>query len=317
MEKVNEKMKMTDGKEVAIHAWLPDAQPRYVVILCHGMNEFAQRYDDFGTFLTEKYVALYDYDQRGHGDTAGNSSNYGFLAEKDGFDRVVEDLHTVITNVAVRYPQAKLFLLGHSFGSFVSQAYMERFSKEDLIAGCLLSGTAGPALRTPFIKFALLIPLCIRMFKGARYRSKFMNDMVFGGYNSKFENSQSKHAWLTRDAEMVKIYDADERCTFTPTVSFFCDLLGALSQIHKTQNMNLIPKELPVHLFFGSMDPVGDYGKMPHNLYSAYRSLGMKHVSKKEYEGGRHEMLNEINKEEVKADLLSIMERWNGGILTD
>jgi len=309
MRREKEGLIMTDGVEVILHAWLPDMQPRYVLVVCHGMKEFAERYDEFATFLCANGVALYAHDQRGHGETAVASENLGFLAERHGFGRVVDDLREVLGAVSSRYPAIKVFLLGHSFGSFVSQGYMERYGREHVISGCLLSGTAGP--RLALVSSARVLAGFIRLFRGARHRSALLKWMVFGRYNLRVESPESENSWLSRDKALIRNYDADPKCTFVPTVSFFCDMFEGLFSIHTSRMMAGIPKNLPVFLFFGSEDPVGEYGSSPRKLYEAYRRMGMADVSMHEYEGGRHEMLNETNRADVMSELLSLLDGWS------
>jgi alpha-beta hydrolase superfamily lysophospholipase len=293
-----------DHHKIALHSWIPQGEIRYIIQLSHGMIEYAKRYDHFGIFLCNHQIALYGHDHRGHGESVTGNEILGSLSEENGFDKVINDLYLVTNYIKKTHPGKIIFLLGHSFGSFISQAFIEQHGKE--IDGCLLSGTAGP--RHALVKTAKGLSFIIKKIKGNRYKSKLMNNLAFGNYNRKIDNPQSKNAWLTRDPQVVEEYDRNPYTTFMPTIGFFYDLFSGLSRIHLKKNMELIPKNLPVLLFTGKCDPVGNYGKTVKDLYKIYQSIGIKDVSLILYSGGRHEMLNETNKEEVMKDILKWME---------
>ncbi|MGI5172093.1 alpha/beta hydrolase [Treponema sp. OMZ 840] len=294
---------MDDGARLALHTWIPEIGIRYVVVISHGMAEYALRYDRFARFLAENGIAVYAHDHRGHGKTAVCEDDLGFLAEKDGFQRVVSDLRRIIQKSRLDFPQAKIILFGHSFGSFVAQSFIEQFSNE--IDACILSGTAGPRLALSIA--GNRIAAAVKCFKGSRYRSKFLDKLSFSSYLDRIPESEknSPFAWLSRDKDQVKKYEADPLCGFLCTAGFFYDLTAGLSRIHRKKNMAGIRGDLPVFLFAGTADPVGGYTKTIRALAAVYRKNGIQDVSEKYYEDGRHEMLNELNYDEVYADIFS------------
>lgn len=288
-------VKMSDNQQVAVHRWIPDGEPAALVQISHGMAEYAARYDYFAADLVLRGFAVYAHDHRGHGETAGSLENLGYLADKEGFERVTLDLKEVIARFKKDFPAKKIFLLGHSFGSFIAQNYIEHFGSE--INGCILSGSAGP--RLALVNAGRFIAGFIIMLKGKRHRSLFLQEMAFGKYNKGIENPASKNAWLSRDVEEVRKYDSNECNGFLPPAGFFYDLFTGLSRIHLKKAMKQIPKDLPIFLFAGTADPVGDYGKTVKALAGIYRVLGITDITLTLYPEGRHEMLNEINKDEV------------------
>ncbi len=304
IRKSTEYISMPDGEKVALHSWIPDGEIRWVVQICHGMIEYAKRYDHFSVFLCQHNVAVYAHDQRGHGDTACTFDKLGFISGKNGFQTVIEDLREVINQVKQRHSFCKMILLGHSFGSYVSQGYIEQYGAD--VDACILSGTSGSR---PFLVWtAKCMAFIIKTVKGATFRSEFMNKLIFGNYNRRVQNPKSKNAWLTRDESIVEKYDSNVYTTFIPAIGFFYDLFSGLSQIHKERKIDAIPKNMPVFIFGGQDDPVGDYGKLVEKLYRLYLFAGIRHVSLRLYPGGRHEMLNEINRQEVMVDLFNWME---------
>lgn len=298
--------KMSDGFDVVIHRWIPDGNVRGVVFLSHGMAEHSTRYDTFGRMLAADGIAFIAEDHRGHGETAALSEKngvgkFGYLADKNGFYRVVDDLHEEELAIRKEFPGKKVILFGHSFGSFIAQAYCEKYG--DTIDGCILCGTAGP--RLALVHFAKGIASIAKLFGGGKRVSNFINALAFGSNNAHQKNPRTPFDWLSRDEKNVDKYIADKWCGFPCTVGFFYDMFNGLCTIHTKKNMRLIPKTLPVHIICGTEDPVGTYGKTVKALYEQYKNNGMNSVDLKFYEGGRHELLNETNGGEVAEELHS------------
>lgn len=295
-------LEMSDGYDICIMAWKGNTGANALVI-SHGMKEYALRYDEVARFFALKGFAVFAYDHRGHGVEAKGRGELGFLAEKNGFCRVVEDLCEVVRYVKGRCPSGMLALLGHSFGSFVVQGYIERYGSE--IDVCLLSGSAGS--RPILVGAGKCLAWMLRRVCGKRSRLAFMEWAVFGNYNRHIENPKSKNSWLCSDEDVVARYDSDELCAFVPTVGFFYDMFCGMTMVHKVENMKNIPNDLPVFLFSGTEDPVGGYGSSLRELYDCYREVGIENVELKLYEGGRHEMLNEKCKLDVCEDMLKFI----------
>lgn len=298
---------MSDGFEIFINRWAPDSDEdiKGVIQLHHGLSEHSMRYDRLGSVLAENGYVLNAYDMRGHGKTAENAvakktGMFGKLADKDGFNRVVKDLYEVTNALKNVYPGKKTVLLGHSFGSFVSQAYIEQFG--DQIDGVILSGTAGP--QRPLIFFGRIAANLVKLFKGGDYVSTLLDKLSFGSYNKRIENPKSKYSWLSANEMAVSMYEMDNWCGIPLTTSFFCDMVGGLNQIHKPSNMKKIPENLPVFFFYGDQDPVGGYGKTINKLFDIYKKNGLQRIEAKAFEGDRHEVLNELDCEVVEKDIM-------------
>lgn len=304
------KMTMSDGNINVVHSWLPAGEPEAVVVLSHGMAEHAYRYDRFGRLLTSKKYALFAEDHRGHGETANiakenGTGDFGFLADKNGFFRVVDDIHEEVLAARERYPGKKVFLFGHSFGSFVTQCYIEKYG--DSLDGVIICGSAGP--RLAMTRMAKVIGSIVKLFTGKRRVSKFMDSLAFGSYNAKIKPAATSVDWLSRDAGEVQKYIEDPWCGFMCTIGFFCDMFTGLNFIHRKKSMKMVPKDLPVLFIDGDADPVGDYSKSVTKLAWIYKKNGVKDVDVKFYVGARHELLNETNREEVEEDVLAWLGR--------
>lgn len=298
---------MSDGTEIWINRWAPDSddQIKGVIQLHHGIQEHSMRYDRLGSVLADAGYVLNAYDMRGHGHTAelaieAKKGMFGKLADKDGFDRIVCDLYEITNAVKLVYPGKKLILLSHSFGSFVSQAFIERFGNK--IDGCALLGSAGPDNFK--IKLGQIIAHTLKVIKGSDYVSEFLYNLAMGSYNKKIKNPKDKFSWLSVNELNVDIFNMDNWCGIPLTNSILCDLTDGLLNIHSRSNMNKIPKDLPVYIAYGDGDPVGNYGKTVEKLFRVYKKIGISNVQIKKYENVRHELLNEDIKETVENDII-------------
>lgn len=302
--------KMSDGIEISVIRWLPDekVEIKGIVQLSHGMVEHALRYEEFAKALTDAGFVFNAHDHRGHGQTAEwaiehGTGDFGILAESDGFTRVVKDLDEIILRCQHDFPGAKIILFGHSFGSFVSQAYIEKYAPH--INACILAGTRGPNPAEVFLGKIVTHIVCA--VRGRRATSPFVKKLMFGASNKKISDAQTASDWLSRDKEEVQKYVNDKWCNFMPTSGFYADMMDGLGEIHKDAAVNAIPKNLPIFLIAGEDDPVGAYGVTVKRLYDLYKKVGIENVSLKLYPEARHELLNETNKAEVTEDVIQFI----------
>lgn len=295
-----------------VYGWLPDDDGRpakAVVQIAHGMAETAARYERFAAALTARGYAVYAGDHRGHGRTAGRPEAVGDPGP-DSFDRMTDDLVAVTERIAERHPGAPIVLFGHSMGSFVAQQYMYRHPGK--LAGVILSGSDGP--KGPELGLGLLLARLEAQWRGDRHRSRLLNALTFGGYNRRFRPVRTAFDWLSRDPEEVDRYIADPYCGGVFTAGFFRDFFAGLRDIHKPEHLRRIPRELPILIVSGDNDPVGRFGAGVRQLADLYRQLGFSRVRCKLYPGGRHELLNETNREEVTDDVLQWLDRLVEGV---
>ncbi len=301
-------LKMDDGYELCLNRWQPDTEEEIkgVIQLHHGLAEHSLRYDRFGSVLAENGYVLNAYDMRGHGRTAevaekNGTGMFGKLADKKGFERAVADLKAVTDNLKNDFPGKKTIVMGHSFGSFVTQGYIEEHGNE--IDACILCGTAGP--RPALVTVGSIATHIITFFAGKNNCVSMLDKLAFGSYNQRVKNPRTEFDWLSANPSNVDMYKMDNWCGIPLTASFFCSMMEGLTKIHKSANMKKIPTTLPVFFIWGSEDPVGSYGATIKNLIEIYKSNGMEKIDQKEYTGDRHEILNEDNKEEVENDIIS------------
>lgn len=291
------RLKADDGVEIFVHRWLPDGDPKAVVQIAHGLAEHAGRYERVAEALTGAGYAVYANDHRGHGQTA-KPGELGFFAAREGWAKCLGDLWSLNRRIATDLPGKPIVFLGHSMGSFMGQQFAAEHS--DALAGCILSGSNGapPAIAG----VGRLIARFERLRLGPQGRSQLLQKMMFGEFNRRFEPARTAFDWLSRDPSEVDRYIADPLCGFPFTTQLAIDLLDALGPLTKPETTARIRKDLPVYVFSGARDPVG--GNID-GLIDAWRRAGVQKIAVKLYDNGRHEMLNETNRDEVTRDLLA------------
>lgn len=288
-----------DSVEIYVYKWLPESRIKAAINIAHGMAETAARYEHFASILTRNGYAVYAADQRGHGKTINDPSRAGEIGE-DALNLMVSDLHRLSEIIQKEIPSVPLFLFGHSMGSFLVQGYIARWGGE--LKGAILSGAAGPANLLTVI--GQLIAFLEKLRLGAMGRSSLLNTLSFGSFNKQFQPARTDFDWLSRDVQEVDKYIADPFCGGIFPAAFFFDLLKFMRQINNQDKLRKIPKDLPVYFFSGGKDPVGANTAGVKKLIKIYQKLGIRDVSCKFYEAGRHEMLHEINRGVVIADVI-------------
>lgn len=293
----------SDGLDIMYRRWLPTDQPvRGAVQIAHGMAEHAGRYAWFAEILTAQGIAVYANDHRGHGLTAGDDARMGFFADSNGWDLVVGDMKTLNDRIREDHPGRPLFLFGHSMGSFLSRDFIARYG--DTLSGVILSGTAGHPGLLGHLGFG--VARLQALIKGARALSPLMDSLSFGSYAKAFKPQRTPFDWLSRDSDQVDAYIRDPFCGFIASAGFYMDLISGLIRVNRTDLIARTPKDLPIYLFSGAMDPVGNNTRGVRKVHDAFQRAGMTDLTLRFYEEGRHEMLNEINRDQVADDVL----RW-------
>lgn len=286
-----------------IHARMcvPDAEPRAIVQIIHGIAEYIDRYDEFMSFLADNGIIAVGTDHLGHGKSIESEEQTGFFAYDNGWDYVVRDEEVLRLAMHENYPELPIIVFGHSMGSFMTRTLLIRYP--DAFNAAIISGTGnqGAAL----VNGGLFMGNLVTGLKGAHHYSKFLNNLAFGSYNKIYDNPKTEYDWLSRDEANVQKYIDDPLCGFIPSCSLFRDMMTGVKFITNKKNLTAMNKNMPVYFMSGDMDPVGECGKGVQKAYNNFLEAGMKDVSIKLYPGGRHEMLNEINKDEVYTDILA------------
>lgn len=316
-----------DG-ESAVHAvlWLPASlredrargagkslgtfRPRGVVQLIHGMAEHIGRYDDFARCLARAGYLVCGHDHVGHGDTAPTAAHRGRMHPVHGGDALVADVQSlrllVSQQVAAEVPY---FMFGHSMGSLVLRNYLPRFGKG--LAGAVLCGTANQ----PEVVAAAgnVLARAIVKVRGADYKSKLLHSLADGAYSHQVKDARTPFDWLSRDPAVVDAFIADERAGFMFSAGAYATLTELAARANSPAAYRATPHEVPLLFVAGNADPVGDCGRGVARAAESMERTGGEDVTLKLFPGMRHEILNEIGREEVHDFVLEWINAHNQG----
>jgi alpha-beta hydrolase superfamily lysophospholipase len=296
--------KASDGFDIYARKWVGEEKPRAIVQIAHGMAEHIERYDDFANSLLTQGFVVFGNDHRGHGKTIGTNGTMGYFDDDQGFEKVVNDMWVLTNIIEKEYPDIPIYLFGHSMGSFLSRRYIQLHGNR--LAGVILCGSGGdPGIVGKIGKFIASREVKKR---GRKTQSPLLNNLIFGNYNKPFRPGRTDFDWLSRSEREVDKYIEDPYCGEVFTTGFYYDLLAGLESINRPENIAYTPVDLPVFFISGSDDPVGNHTKGVLQAYHAYKRAGIKDVTCKFYEGARHELLNETNKEEIYEDIIDWIE---------
>ncbi len=283
-----------------IHAvkWIPDETPICIVQIVHGMAEYVERYEEFVSFLTQRNVMVVGEDHLGHGKSMGDNPP-GYFCEKEPHKVVVENVHILKDMIREEYPDLPYVIFGHSMGSFITRNFVHKYGNE--VDAVVIAATGlQPKIILPVMKITVAL---LQLFQGSRHISSFMDKMTFGTYLKRVKNPKTPFDWISVNEENVQKYIADEQCGFIFTLNGFKTLAGLCTDLHDTDKIATMPKELPMLFIYGDGDPVGAYGSAVEKSYRMYTDAGMTRVSKILYPGKRHELLNEDNRWDVMQDI--------------
>ena len=280
--------------------WKPEGHPRAIVQIVHGIAEHMDRYRHFASWLNSQGVLVVGEDHMGHGKSVNEQGRLGYF--QGGWFAAVEDTYTLLKQTMEDHPGVPYILFGHSMGSFMARTVLAKYPDSG-ISGCVICGTAWQ----PAALLKTALPICNTLCKngGDKKPSEVLKKLMFGGYNKRVEWVRTPNDWLTRDNRIVDDYNTDPKCGFTATAGLYRDMLIGISFIQQPDALQAMDKELDILFIAGKEDPVGAYGHGVQQAAEAFRSAGMKQVTVKLYPLCRHEILNEINREDVYLDVLN------------
>ncbi|MDD2647388.1 MAG: lysophospholipase [Eubacteriales bacterium] len=293
MEKQKIEFKSVTGQPLEGWIYVPDGECVGVIQLVHGMAEHIGRYEEAAKVFASSGYAACAHTHLGHG--ALGREKPGYFGQSNGWSNLVEDIHAFRKIVTARFPSLPYFMLGHSMGSFLARTYVIKHSG---LSGLILTGTGQKSPN--LLRFGKALASMIKLGGGEK-PSKLIQKLAFGA------NGDS--SWLTRDESIVRKYDEDEDCGFAFTASGYYDMFDGMLRLTDDSFVRAVSPNLPILLLSGEEDTVGDKGLGVRLCAEQLERVGVHDVEMKFYPNARHEVLNEINKDEVYADILGFMSR--------
>lgn len=280
------------------HRWLPQGEPKAVLQIVHGIAEFVERYDEFARYLTGLGYVVVAEDHMGHGQSINGGGIRGYF--HGGWFTAVEDTYRLLQDTKAQYPNIPYVLFGHSMGSFMARTILCRYPDSGISAAIVCGTSWQPAFALP----ALCKTMELVCSRGDETKpNQTLQNLVFGSYNRKVEHPRTPYDWLSRDADIVDAYIAHPLCGFTASAGLLRDLVQGIHFVEQPNHLAAMRKNLPVFFIAGGDDPVGNYGKGVQKTAEAFRKAGLTDVSVRIYPLCRHEILNEINRQEIFEDI--------------
>ena len=283
-----------------IHAcrWAPEGAPKAILQIVHGIAEYVERYDNFAEYLTAQGYMVVAEDHMGHGKSIGKACVQGYFT--GGWFSAVEDTCELMRQTKAEYPDLPYVLFGHSMGSFMARTVLTQYPDVDVDAA-VICGTGW--LPQAMLQMGISACKLVCRLKGEKTPSETLQGIVFGSYNRRVEHPRTAYDWINRDANCVDAYIADPLCGFTASAGLLRDMMQGILYIQQQKNLRKMRKDLPVLFIAGGDDPVGDYGSGVRKTAEVFENVGMTDISVRVYPLCRHEILNEINKEEIYMDV--------------
>lgn len=297
IEKIKSKK---DNLEIELAISEPsDIKPKGIVQISHGMAEHKERYFDFMEYLSSKGYVCVIHDHRGHGASVKAFNDLGYFYTED-INYIVDDLYQVTEYIASKYTGLKKYIFSHSMGTLISRNYLKKY--DDKIQKIIL---CGPPTENKLAGVGVFFARLVKMLKGEKYRSKFLNTLTFGSYNTKHK---IENGWICSNEIAVEGYNKDNLCGYIFTTNGFINLFKLMKEAYNKENWQMKNKNMPIFIIAGKDDKVIQNEEKFNHLKLFLHSIGYTNIKSKLYEGKRHELINEDNHMEVYQDVLDFIE---------
>jgi alpha-beta hydrolase superfamily lysophospholipase len=289
-------LRASDGHEIHMQVWQPDGECRCVIQLVHGLGEYAARYARFAEAATARGYAVCAHDHRGHG---RHAEQLGYISARGGWQKLIDDTEQVNEYVRDTFDSTPAILLGHSMGSYVAQNFAMYHGPR--IDGLILSASTWPSrLR---VVMGLIVARAESWRAGPHKNSSLLHYLGFSSFNAPFKPARTELDWLSRDETEVDAHISDPLCGGPYACSLWLELARGLLRISSDHELMRIPSDLPILITGGADDPVGGEKGMG-KLALHYAQTSHQRLKVRIYAQGRHEMLNDVNRDEVTSDWL-------------
>ncbi|MDO4281141.1 MAG: alpha/beta hydrolase [Peptococcaceae bacterium] len=291
--------------EITYHLWQPADDARAVLVLFHGMLEYGERYAPFAEALNARGIIVYAPDHLGHGDSVTGPDMRGHFADRGGNACVLRDCYQMLTLAHAAHPDLPLFVMGHSMGSFLTRQLLHSYPLPAL-AGVLLMGTGNQPRAA--VAFGKLVTGTFARIFGPRHKSPLLFKLILGSNNLRFRPRKNDYDWLSRDEFSTDAFAHNPRIVDNFTCQAYADMLGGMLTNYDPARLKMLDTTIPVFILSGAADPIGGYGKGLEQLRDDYAALGYQDLTLRLYPDARHELLNEINRDRVTADIVDWIE---------
>ena len=288
--------------------WKPTGEIKAILQISHGMAEHILRYDEFAKYCSKRGYVVVGHDHLGHGKSVSSAENYGYFNTKNGNEVLIQDTHLLRERVTEEYPSLPYFILGHSMGSTLLRQYI--LNHGEGLKGVVLSGIVAPESSST-LHVAKFLSRLIGAFKGSHYRSKVLDGLVFGKLDRMMDDPKAKGSWVTSDSKKLEEYTNDDLCGFIFTTNGYYNLFDGLLCLNHKENASSFPKHLPILIVSGSGDPVGGFESGLRKIHDHFINIGATNITLNIYPDAKHEVLNELNREEVYQDVAEWMASLN------
>lgn len=298
---------LSSNKKTNIHAIIcqpKNGQFTRIIQIIHGMCEYIERYLPFIEYLATKGFIVVGHDHLGHGQSIKSPDDLGYFGEPNPSDLLIQDIHSLRKIIVKKYPNLPYFMCGHSMGSYLLRQYICTYSKG--LAGIIILGTGYMSPCESLLALGFINVLSC--FKGIKHKSNLTKKISFElGPYSKYDHQKKdlNNSWISRDPEIVKKYYEDKNCQFDFTLNGYYGLVQSIRYSCDPSNVAKIKKDIPILFVSGDCDPVGNNGEGVRKSYEIMKLIGSVDVSMKLFMGCRHEVLNELNKDEVYEYILN------------
>ena len=298
---------LSSNKKTNIHAIIcqpKNGQFTRIIQIIHGICEYIERYLPFIEYLATKGFIVVGHDHLGHGQSIKSPDDLGYFGEPNPNDLLIQDIHSLRKIIVKKYPNLPYFMCGHSMGSYLLRQYICTYSKG--LAGIIILGTGYMSPCESLLALGFINVLSC--FKGIKHKSNLTKKISFElGPYSKYDHQKKdlNNSWISRDPEIVKKYYEDKNCQFDFTLNGYYGLVQSIRYSCDPSNVAKIKKDIPILFVSGDCDPVGNNGEGVRKSYEIMKLIGSVDVSMKLFMGCRHEVLNELNKDEVYEYILN------------
>lgn len=297
MEKKYLEFTAKDKDKIKYLEWKVE-NPELCVEIVHGMHDHSMRYDELARFLNQNNISVYALDLRGHGMTAIDKEHLGIVPKSNAWMKMVDDIDVLNSIIREENSDKKVALLGHSMGSILARTYAYKYG-DYIDKMLLLSSVKSPAFINKIFKFFLKVLISKEGFDA---KNENINEKSFD-----FMSKNIKEDMLTSDSEERAKFLQDELCIFKYSNGFFKMLVSGVDKASRKENLEYIPKDLPVYLFSGKKDPLSNFEHGIKELYGLFRNVGIENLELIEYENSKHELIHDIEKETVFQDMLKAL----------